>query len=124
MRNNAFDGSVVQLVPQQVEKLPLYHWKPGSRLLCVSSRDGAAFASTQREFNLIDTRQVLGRKVSVGAESHTFIEVFNESIVELVHGNERTDRENREGRPPKESHPVRNDEVTQAIEPCARPILR
>lgn len=41
--SSLYDGSVVQLVPQQVEKLPLYHWKPGNRLLCVGSRDGAVF---------------------------------------------------------------------------------
>lgn len=40
---NAFDGTAVQLVPQQVEKLPLFHWHPGWRALCVGSRDGAAF---------------------------------------------------------------------------------
>ena len=39
----AFDGQAAQIVPQNVEKLPLYHWCPGSRLLCIGSRDGAAF---------------------------------------------------------------------------------
>ncbi len=32
-----------QLVPQAVEKLPLFHWHPGWRLLCVGDRDGARF---------------------------------------------------------------------------------
>jgi len=30
-------------VPSNVEKLPLYHWRPGARLLAVGSRDGARF---------------------------------------------------------------------------------
>lgn len=38
-----FDGQAAQIVPQNIEKIPLYHWRPGSRLLCVGSRDGAAF---------------------------------------------------------------------------------
>lgn len=32
------------VVPQNVEKLPLFHWRPGARLLTVGSRDGADFA--------------------------------------------------------------------------------
>lgn len=31
------------VVPQNVEKLPLFHWRPGVRLLTVGSRDGADF---------------------------------------------------------------------------------
>ena len=31
------------MVPQAVEKLPLFRWRPGGRLLVVGSRDGAAF---------------------------------------------------------------------------------
>ena len=38
-----FDGQAAQIVPQNIEKLPLYHWRPGSRLLCIGSRDGASF---------------------------------------------------------------------------------
>ncbi len=41
---NPYDGTAAQLVPQAVEKLPLLRWRPGSRLLVVGSRDGAAFA--------------------------------------------------------------------------------
>ena len=32
------------IVPTNVEKFPLYHWRPGARLLAVGSRDGADFA--------------------------------------------------------------------------------
>jgi hypothetical protein len=32
------------IVPTNIEKLPLYHWRPGARLLAVGSRDGADFA--------------------------------------------------------------------------------
>ena len=32
------------IIPQNVEKLPLYHWRPGARLLAVGSRDGADFS--------------------------------------------------------------------------------
>lgn len=42
-RPDAYDGTAAQLVPQAVEKLPLYRWRPGARLLVVGSRDGAAF---------------------------------------------------------------------------------
>ena len=35
--------SAAQFVPQNAEKLPLYHWQPGARLLVVGSRDGALF---------------------------------------------------------------------------------
>ncbi len=38
-----WDGQIAQLVPQNIEKIPLYHWRPGIRLLAVGSRDGAAF---------------------------------------------------------------------------------
>ncbi len=31
------------IIPTNVEKLPLYHWRPGARLLSVGSRDGAHF---------------------------------------------------------------------------------
>ncbi|MDA3963297.1 MAG: hypothetical protein PF961_21130 [Planctomycetota bacterium] len=53
--DNPFDGSAVQLVPQNVEKLPLWHWRPGARLLAIGSRDGASFdgaidASEERSF--------------------------------------------------------------------------
>ncbi|MBA3687155.1 MAG: hypothetical protein H0W72_18190 [Planctomycetes bacterium] len=41
---DAHDGSAAQIVPRNVEKLPLYHWRPGARLLAVGARDGAAFA--------------------------------------------------------------------------------
>lgn len=40
---NPHDGTVAQMVPQTVEKLPLYHWRPGARLLVLGSRDGASF---------------------------------------------------------------------------------
>jgi len=43
MADNPYDGGAVQLVPQNVEKLPLWHWRPGARLLAVGSRDGARF---------------------------------------------------------------------------------
>lgn len=32
-----------QAVPQNVEKLPLHHWRPGARALVVGARDGIAF---------------------------------------------------------------------------------
>ena len=32
------------VAPIPVERMPLYHWKPGTRLLAVGSRDGAGFA--------------------------------------------------------------------------------
>ncbi len=41
---NPYDGTAAQLVPQAVEKLPLFRWRPGVRLLMVGSRDGASFA--------------------------------------------------------------------------------
>jgi hypothetical protein len=37
-------ATAVTVVPQNIEKLPLYHWRPGARLLAVGSRDGASFA--------------------------------------------------------------------------------
>lgn len=40
---NPYDGTAAQLVPQAVEKLPLFRWRPGARLLVVGSRDGASF---------------------------------------------------------------------------------
>ncbi|MFW5846080.1 MAG: hypothetical protein ACOCXJ_07630, partial [Planctomycetota bacterium] len=39
---------VAQVVPQNVEKTPLYHWWPGTRLLVLGSRDGAAFDGAAR----------------------------------------------------------------------------
>ncbi len=32
------------IIPTNVEKVPLHHWRPGARLLSVGSRDGADFA--------------------------------------------------------------------------------
>ena len=43
MSQQSFDGTTVQIVPQNVEKLPLYHWRPGARLLSFGSRSGARF---------------------------------------------------------------------------------
>jgi hypothetical protein len=34
--------------PVAVERLPLYHWRPATRLLAVGSRDGASFAGDPR----------------------------------------------------------------------------
>jgi hypothetical protein len=39
---NPYDGTAAQAVPLNVEKLPLFRWRPGTRLLVVGSRDGAA----------------------------------------------------------------------------------
>jgi hypothetical protein len=36
--------SAATIVPTNVERFPLYHWRPGARLLAVGSRDGADFA--------------------------------------------------------------------------------
>lgn len=41
---NPYDGTAAVIVPQSVEKLPLYHWRPGARLLTVGSRAGPVFA--------------------------------------------------------------------------------
>ena len=41
---NPYDGTAATVVPQNIEKLPLFHWRPGARLLAVGSRDGADFA--------------------------------------------------------------------------------
>jgi hypothetical protein len=38
-----YDGTAAQIVPTNVEKLPLFHWRPGARLLQIGSRDGASF---------------------------------------------------------------------------------
>ncbi len=38
------EATAVTVVPQNIEKLPLYHWRPGARLLAVGSRDGASFS--------------------------------------------------------------------------------
>jgi len=62
--DNPWDGSAAQVVPQAVERLPLYHWRPGARLLSVGSRDGAAFAADwraaeERTFHRALTRDTL-----------------------------------------------------------------
>ena len=38
------NATAVTVVPQNIEKLPLFHWKPGARLLAIGSRDGANFS--------------------------------------------------------------------------------
>lgn len=38
------NATAVTVVPQNIEKMPLYHWKPGARLLAIGSRDGASFS--------------------------------------------------------------------------------
>lgn len=41
---NPYDGTAATVIPQNVEKIPLFHWRPGARLLAVGSRDGADFS--------------------------------------------------------------------------------
>lgn len=41
---NPYDGTAVTIIPHNVEKIPLFHWRPGARLLAVGSRDGAHFS--------------------------------------------------------------------------------
>ena len=43
--------TAAQVVPQNVEKIPLYHWRPGARLLAVGSRDGAQFSPPEAADN-------------------------------------------------------------------------
>lgn len=43
MEANPLDGSAVQVVPLPIERVPLFHWRPASRVLVVGSRDGACF---------------------------------------------------------------------------------
>lgn len=40
---NPWDGGAAQVVPTNVERMPLFHWRPGARVLVVGSRDGASF---------------------------------------------------------------------------------
>lgn len=44
MSLSATEATAATVVPQNIEKLPLYHWRPGARMLAVGSRDGAHFA--------------------------------------------------------------------------------
>lgn len=37
----------VTVVPQNIERLPLFHWRPGARMLAIGSRDGADFVGDQ-----------------------------------------------------------------------------
>jgi hypothetical protein len=46
--DNPWDGSAAQIAPIAVERLPLHHWRPGTRLLAVGSRDGASFSPDWR----------------------------------------------------------------------------
>lgn len=41
---NPYDGTAAQVLPVPVERLPLFYWRPGARLLFVGSRDGTTFA--------------------------------------------------------------------------------
>jgi hypothetical protein len=43
-----WDGRAAQVAPLAVERLPLLHWRPGTRLLAVGSRDGASFSADWR----------------------------------------------------------------------------
>jgi hypothetical protein len=40
---NPYDGTAAQVLPVPVERLPLFYWRPGARLLYVGSRDGTTF---------------------------------------------------------------------------------
>lgn len=53
--------SAATIVPTNVEKFPLYHWRPGARLLAVGSRDGADFSG-----NLLADRNTFQRPVTPG----------------------------------------------------------
>ncbi len=65
---NPYDGNAAVIVPQAVEKLPLFHWRPGARLLAVGSRAGTNFtpdlhrdegSSFQRPFSAALLAEVL-----------------------------------------------------------------
>lgn len=57
---NPYDGTAATIIPQNVEKVPLFHWRPGARLLAVGSRDGADFTG-----DLHADRSTYRRQVSV-----------------------------------------------------------
>ena len=61
---NPYDGTAATIIPQNVEKVPLFHWRPGARLLAVGSRDGADFAGN------LDTDRSTYRRPLVGSSPH------------------------------------------------------
>jgi len=76
--SNPYDGSAVQVVPLPVERIPVFHWRPGSRALVVGSRDGAVYdadwlAAEERTFRrpvdaaLLATAAERGRCTAVTA---------------------------------------------------------
>lgn len=91
---NPYDGTAAVIVPQAVEKLPLYHWRPGARLLCVGSRAGPVFApeldqeegSTFRRAVTPDLLREVLRKMPVDAIAATWCESlwFPEGLATLA----------------------------------------
>ena len=79
---NPWDGSAAQVVPQAVERFPLFHWRPGARLLSVGSRDGASFAADWRaaEANTfhrpltVDSLRIAADKLGVAGFAATWAE--------------------------------------------------
>lgn|GEM_PF-6532962 len=72
---NSYDGNAAVIVPQAVEKLPLFHWRPGARLLAVGSRAGTSFtpdlhrdegSSFQRAFTPALLNEVLAKMPVAG----------------------------------------------------------
>jgi len=45
-----------QVVPTDVERIPLYHWRPGTRCLVVGARDGADFAGGPEDLRTYQRR--------------------------------------------------------------------
>lgn len=79
---NPYDGTAAVIVPQAVEKLPLLRWRPGARLLCVGSRNGAVFddaldreeGTTFRRPVSADLIREAARKTGVDALAATWCE--------------------------------------------------
>jgi hypothetical protein len=68
---NPYDGTAAQMVPQAVEKLPLFRWRPGARLLVIGSRDGAAFDHDLASAEGRSFRRPLDAVLVAAAQAHS-----------------------------------------------------
>ena len=77
--DNPYDGSAAMVVPQNIEKVPLFHWRPGSRVLSVGSRDGASFAGILPDDEQRTFRRRLSFELIAGAAHKVGIDTWSAS---------------------------------------------
>ena len=76
---NPYDGTAAMVVPQNIEKIPLFHWRPGARSLSVGSRDGASFSGILPDDEQRTFRRTVSPDLIAGAAHKVGIDTWSAS---------------------------------------------